>query len=125
VADNSTYGATGLPVVTSTITITGNGSGSTIERSSADPFRLLAVAASGNLTLQNLTLQGGQAHYDGVDFITGGGGAILNNFGTCTVTKSTITGNTADQAGGGVYNNGVLTLTNSTVSGNTADVAGG
>jgi predicted outer membrane repeat protein len=41
-----------------------------------------------------------------------------------TVTDSTVSGNTADYSGGGIYGDG-LTLTNSTVSGNTADYSGG
>src|SRR5262245_57943528 len=52
-ADNSpNYGPNGLPVVTSTITIQGNGA--IIERSASAsaPFRLLAVdTAGGNLTI--------------------------------------------------------------------------
>jgi hypothetical protein len=114
VDNNTLLGATGLPLVSSTITIAGNGS--TIERSSAGgtpQFRLLTVTASGNLTLQKLTLQGGHADT--------GGGAVYN-YGICTVTNSTITGNTADSGGGGVFNayNRTLTITNSTVSGNVA-----
>ncbi|MDD3470677.1 MAG: right-handed parallel beta-helix repeat-containing protein, partial [Thermoguttaceae bacterium] len=55
----------------------------------------------------------------------GGGGGICN-FGTLTVTNSTISGNTASDAGGGIYNeDGMLTVTNSTISGNTATWDGG
>jgi hypothetical protein len=43
----------------------------------------------------------------------------IQNFGTLTVTNSTVSGNTAD-SGGGIFDYGTLTLTNSTVSGNTA-----
>ena len=54
-ASNSSYfGPTGLPVVTSAITIEGNGN--TISRQAGSPdFRILAVAIGGNLTL-NLSL---------------------------------------------------------------------
>ncbi|MGF1479348.1 MAG: hypothetical protein ACFB4I_07625 [Cyanophyceae cyanobacterium] len=45
--------------------------------------------------------------------------------GEITVENSTISGNTANDVGGGVYNDdGFLELNNSTVSGNTADNGG-
>jgi hypothetical protein len=48
----------------------------------------------------------------------------VRNFGTVTLTNSTISGNAA-YYGGGVANFGTLTLTNSTIAGNTADFGGG
>ena len=55
---NSTYGPTGLPVISSVITI--EGQGSTITRASGAPeFRLLAVSSTGELTLQETTVSGG------------------------------------------------------------------
>jgi hypothetical protein len=113
--DNSTYGDNGLPVVSSTITIAGQGS--TLERDAgAPPFRLLAVGSGGELTVQNLTLRGGNS--------TNGGGAVLN-VGTLTLTVSTITGNTATNGGGAANYLGTLTMANSTASGNTATSLGG
>jgi hypothetical protein len=58
-----------------------------------------------------------------------GGGGILN-FGTLTLTNSTVSGNTAEfqsygNHGGGIRNEGELTLINSTVSGNTGWFGGG
>ncbi|TRU09317.1 MAG: endo-1,3-1,4-beta-glycanase ExsH, partial [Microcystis aeruginosa Ma_MB_F_20061100_S19] len=56
----------------------------------------------------------------------GGGRGIYNSSnGILTLTNSTITGNTANVGGGGIYNDGTLTLTNSTISGNTATYGGG
>src|SRR6516165_5936434 len=61
--DNTTDGANGLPSVTSafSLTIRGAGAASTrIERQTRAPdFRLVHVAATGTLTLEALTLQGG------------------------------------------------------------------
>ena len=51
------------------------------------------------------------------------GGAILN-FGTLTVTGSTISGNSAHR-GGGISNHETLTTTRSTIIGNYADLGGG
>src|SRR6185369_3536418 len=120
--NNVTYEATGLPVVTSEITI--KGSGSTIERSSAAPdFRILAVSNLGKLTLKHTTISGGVASGP-----SGGGGIF--NLGTLALEKSTVSGNTADGAGGGVANYAFLggylevRLSHSTVSGNTAGGSG-
>jgi hypothetical protein len=119
--DNNSAGPTGLPLITSQITIEGNGA--TIARQESAPaFGLISVNVSvsgkfGNLTLQNLTLSGG---------LSDRGGAVLNSGGTVTIENSTITGNTATHDGGGVWNYaGTVTIRNSTVSGNTANVGGG
>ncbi len=112
----------GLPVITSQITIEGNGA--TIARKADAPeFRLINVSYSGDLTLQRVTLTGGLARS-----VYGGGGGILNA-GTLTIENSKISGNTATDfpfsydvtGGGGIYNSGALTITNSIISGNTAN----
>jgi hypothetical protein len=116
--NNSTYyyGPTGLPLITSPITIQGNGA--TIVRRGGAAFRLIAVESSGNLTLQNVNLKGGNS-----DYYQGGG---ILNFGTLTIQSSTISGNAAS-SGGGITNTyyGSLTIENSTISGNTAQYTGG
>jgi len=101
----------GLPVIRSDITIVGNNS--TIRRAPTAPeFRLLAVAETGDLTLNRLTLAGGSAN-------SGGG---VHNFGHIVIHSSTISGNVAQERGGGVANylDGTLTVNKSTLSGNTA-----
>ena len=109
-------GGSGLPQITSAITIEGNGS--TIRRDSSAPaFRIFDVI-HGNLTLNNTTVSGG----GGSGAFVGGG--IKSSSGTVvTLTNSTISGNTA-LAGGGLFNDGTLTVTNSTVSGNSAPYHG-
>jgi hypothetical protein len=52
------------------------------------------------------------------------GGGILN-FGSVSLTNSTVSGNTATYGGGGIWNQGSVSLTNSTVSDNTAALGGG
>jgi hypothetical protein len=105
----------GLPLITSRITIEGNGA--TIARQGNAPaFGLLAVDFSADLTLQSITLSGG---------CSGSGGGVLNS-GTLSIKDSTISGNTANFGGGGVYNYpGTLTVENSTISGNRAGRGGG
>jgi predicted outer membrane repeat protein len=101
---DDTYGPTGLPLITSQITIEGNG-GRIRGQGGAPAFRLLAVSNSGNLTLQNVNLSGGSSF---------NGGGVFNN-GTLTIQNSSISGNTT---GAGVSNHGSLTIENSTISGN-------
>src|SRR6266851_7902802 len=82
----------GLPVITSTLTIRGEGAETTIiERDpSAPSFRILAVAATGTLTLKRLTLRGGGATFTS-QFVGLGGG--INNGGTLTLINCILTGN--------------------------------
>jgi serine/threonine protein kinase len=71
------------------------------------------------LTLINSTVSNNSAQY---------GGGIYNYQGALTIINSTISGNKAvaqDAIGGGILNTGQLFLTNSTVSGNVASNAGG
>lgn len=133
------FGATGLPTITSEITIEGNGG--KIAGKKGASFRLIAVESSGDLTLSNVTVSGGSQNH---------GGAIFN-YGTLTINDSTITGSKANLGGGvfngaaavlnidgsivskntagyggGVYDySGVVTITNSTITGNKAIVDGG
>ena len=133
----------GLPLITSRITIEGNGA-VIARQGNAPAFGLMAVDNSGDLTLQSVTLSGGSSSVSGgavnnsgtlsiknstisgnTDNSRGGGG--LFNFGTLSIENSTISGNTANsRGGGGIYNwYGSLTIENSTISGNAANVGGG
>ena len=142
-----TYGFTGLPVISSVITIDGGSLGSAIARDITAPlFGILAVGATGNLILQQTIISGGAGVNGGgiynrgtltldSSFVSGnsavsgnssnslGGG--IDNAGTLTLTNSTVSGNTARTAGGGISNRGTLTLDLSTVSGNSAAYVGG
>lgn len=122
-----TTGPSGLPVITSTITV--NGNGATIKRSAAvgtPDFRLLRIV-NGRLTLNNLSLSGGKLTEDSNNDAMGWGGGVFNS-GTLTLNNSTVSGNSALGKGGlgsGIVNDyaAILTLNNSTVSGNTGDTA--
>jgi hypothetical protein len=146
-AENPLPVANGLPVITSSLTITGQRAEMTIiERDTSAPlFRILNVAAAGALTLQRLTLRGGfpfagrgggifnggiltiiksTVSQNAVRFPGFSGGGIFND-GTLTITNSTISSNgTLDGSGGGIFNFGTLTITNSTISSNEARVGG-
>jgi uncharacterized repeat protein (TIGR01451 family) len=111
-------GPDGLPVITSTLTIHGNGA-TIIRDPSAPHFRLVEVA-SHSLAADHLTLSHGLADVSGV---YGGGG--MENAGTANLTDVTVSANAtsfqAAQGGGGIENDGTMTLTASTVSGNRDD----
>lgn len=125
---DSAVGANGLPVIASTVVISGNGA--TITRSSAagtPGFRFFDVVPSGNLTLLGVTLSGGltAARCD-ENF----GGAIFD-LGTLTLRRVVVQGNGAvdsssDAAclsgGGGIFVGALdaATLDATTVIGNTA-----
>lgn len=114
-------GNNGLPIIESPIVI--NGHGATIARSGSSnqpTFRLFQVVASGNLTLNDITLQNGYASNDGSSYLSGSGGAILN-FGLTTINNSLITKNSAYTAGA-IYNSkGSMEIVRSTVSFNQAE----
>jgi hypothetical protein len=108
----------GLPLITSQITIEGNGA--IISRPEGAPvFGLMAVRGNvflgvgvppgprGDLTLESVTLSGGSSF----------GG--LWNSGTASIENSTVSGNTSNESGGGVNNFGTLTIANSTIANNT------
>jgi hypothetical protein len=141
--NNTTDGATGLPVISGggvisgkgkkgTVTVAADnltiiGNGDTIERSTAagtPACRLLDVAKGASLTLQDVTLQNGFALGSGV---WAEGGAIYNQ-GTLVLSAVLLHNNVAegdpggyDAAGGGVWSNGSLTLENaSVIQGNSA-----
>jgi hypothetical protein len=87
--DNDTEGPNGLPSLIGTLTLRGADPDTTIiERAaSAPPFRLLQIAASGTLTLERLTVQGGLC-----------------------ISSPPPERNCPLQSGGGLLNRGTLTL---------------
>ena len=148
--NNATNGNNGLPVVTSAITIEGNGN--TISRQSGSPnFRILAVGSGGNLTLNSATISGGIA--SGTFPANIGGGVYFGLYASANSVTSAPFPATPPDSGGGisdqsVHSDGVeqhplrqrgrplrrwhlcrtsarRVVTNSTLSGNTAGFYGG
>lgn len=112
---NDAYGYTGLPLVVTEVTIEGNGS--TIQRTGADDYRLFAVQITGDLTINDTTLTGGQSgyYYGGAAYVYGG---------SLTINNSTVTGNSAYVGGALAAVEGTLVVSNSTLSGNQSFVGG-
>jgi hypothetical protein len=126
--DNTTDGATGLPVIAANDTLTIVGNGDTIQRSTASgtpAFRLFDVASGASLTLKNMTVQGGLAQGDGSGASAAEGGAIYSQ-GSLGLHAVTVQSNTAqgglegNAAGGGIYSGGSLTLASCTIQNNLA-----
>ncbi|NIL42515.1 right-handed parallel beta-helix repeat-containing protein [Salinispora arenicola] len=112
----------GLPVVTAPITLNG-GKHTTIKRAAGvEEFRIVTVGTGGDLTLNHLTLTGGQTDGDGGGILVNAGGALTTNHST--VTRN-IAGSDGGGSSGGIANNGTTTIKHSTVSRNTAATAAG
>jgi hypothetical protein len=146
-------GPNGLPVITSEITIDGNGS--TIRRStkSGTPnFRIFQIdGPGGDLTLRDLTVRDGHALNQGGGIwlsstgaklalndvqvtnntatappqFSSSGGGIDNDGGTVTARNSTVKDNFATVGGGMDQDDGTATFWHSTIKGNTAVSSGG
>ena len=77
----------------------------------------------GRATITESTISG-NGHYDS-QTATGTIGAGIASYGTMTITRCLITGNTGMQAGGISSGQGTMTISDSTISGNWAKWAGG
>jgi hypothetical protein len=131
----------GLPPITGDIVILGSG-GTTISRSSSTAFRIIEVAASGRLSLVNVTVangstpdKGGGIRNNGTLALRGvrltgnsagnGGGGLAVEIGArATVSFSQLAGNDAG-SGGGILSFGQLAVNHSRVDGNSAASDGG
>ena len=119
----------GLPKITSTITIDGNG----YTISGGNHYRIF-YNDGGALTIHDLTMTQGRAegeiirNTDGVFRNTTAqpvGGAILNLSGTVTISNSSFSGNSARE-GGAVFNwSGAVSISDSSFSDNSAERSGG
>ena len=99
---NAMLGDTGLPAITSRITL--NGFRTTIAGNNST-FRILLVTGTGKLTLNGLTITGGNT--------SGPGGGIFNLEGTLVLNHSRVTGNASagpmmSMASGGGIASGTL-----------------
>ncbi len=112
-------GGTGLPVISSEVTIEGNGSTIVRDAPNNRRFRHFAVNPDGHLRLNEATLSGGNLVRD---YAVGG---AIASIGEITITNSTLNGNQS-YSGGAIYSTyGVITIENSTISGNFASGKGG
>jgi hypothetical protein len=114
----------GLPEITGKVRISGDRT--TIQRAPAAgaAFRIFHVTQGGSLTLDSLTVRGGEAPSD--PFVQSNGGGIFNDQGGLTLTDATVRNNSSDWLGGGIWNSrGTLALKRTSVRDNESNVAGG
>ena len=110
------------------LTITGQGAGASINSGGID--RILDIPTDVSVTLQNLTITGGQAP-DGKDGVADGGG--IRNYGSLKLIDVIVSNNQAGNGsggdpyaasggyGGGIYSHGTsLIIEKSTITGNTS-----
>ena len=110
---------TGALQVSTALTIKGLGATS-LAISGNHQSQVVVVTDTGNLTLSGVTIEDGIA---GGPYGSGGG---IENLGTLSLKKSTVSNNGASSGGGIASENGAsLTLSGSTVSGNIAGSGGG
>jgi hypothetical protein len=86
-------------------------------------FRFIEVQQGADLSLLNITLDFGYIDTGVTDTLVGNGGAIFNS-GTLTLENCTLSNNTADAAGGAIYNDvsGIINnIENSVISGNSTN----
>ncbi len=125
--DNTVDGNNGLPSITTSIII--NGNGATVRRSTQSQkaaIRLFHVSQGGELTLNDIRL------YDGLGMeppnvtlpLRNDGGAIFNA-GVLTVNNSDLDYNRAHNRGGGIYNAGTMTINATTFQNNGVNIGGG
>ncbi len=124
VVDNTIDGNNGLPSITTSIVI--NGNGATVRRSTTSQksaIRLFHISQGGELVLNNIRL------YDGLGMeppdvsilLRNSGGAIFNK-GVLTVNNSDLDYNRATQKGGGIYNAGTMTVNATTFQNNGVNI---
>ena len=106
-----------FPAVTGRFTIAGNGA--TIARTVRDPFeRFFLIQPRGDLTLTDLSLQGGGSR-ESPDSGSWSGGAIVNR-GMLTMESVRAIANSATGSGGAVFNEGRLIVRGGLHAGNQA-----
>src|SRR5262249_57995033 len=110
---NTAYGATGVLLITSDITIQGN-QAKIIRKKGSPDFSLMTVGLFGSLTLNDVTLSGG----------TGGQGGAINNRGILVINDSTISGNSSSQGGAIISLGDYLGIHNCIITRNTATYGG-
>jgi CSLREA domain-containing protein len=129
-----------LPAITADMTIKGPGA-NVLSINGQGQSRILLVNAGASVTISGLTFSEGNANKGGaIDSAgnltltnceltqnkAGAGGAIFNDrTGVLTMTGSTVSGNTSNDLGAGIFNYGTATLKDCTITGNTGAVLGG
>ncbi len=117
------YGANGLPIVTTKIVIEGNNA-SLFRLPGSPNFRFFFITDSGNLRLEDITLENGSL-FRYINEPNRRGGAIFNDGGGLRAERSQFLSNSVYVGeGGAIYNLGILTLEESTFENNDSSNGG-
>ena len=116
---DTTVGSSALAIAGTVVIDGSTAPGLTITQSGVGP--IFYVSATGDLTMQDLTISGGQ---DDLNSPYSGGGALLN-FGTATLINDTVSDNFSRSYGGGLLNRGTVTLIGDDFADNFAGSNGG
>ena len=109
-----------LPEINTGMEINGPGANKlTVRRNTGTIYSVFTVnkTGTGTVSLSGMTISRGYSQY--------GGGIYSLGSGTLNVTSCTVSGNSAFETGGGIYNVGVLIMSNCTLGGNFAGIGGG
>ncbi len=110
-----TASTTAIGNPTNGVSLVIEGGGFAVDGQGTAGVRPFEVQANTTVTMNRLTVTGGN--------VTDEGGGIYND-GRLTISNSTISNNSA-HGGGGIANWGTLTISNSTISGNSSSIAPG
>ena len=120
-ADNSSPDNSGEIPINTNLTIKGEGSAAVLDANKTNggksAHRIFKVANGKTLTLEEVTLQGGQTSDDNTDN-KNGGAVFINGTGKLTMNNSTIKDCKATEDGGAVYTKGgTVTMMDSSIKG--------
>lgn len=118
---NTTFTLTTGLTISANTTLIINGFNSTIQRdTAATNFQIFSINSNSDITLNDLEIRNGN------NPLGNGGGIVVRSNARLTIDNSTISGNSSNFRGAGIYNNqGTVNITNSIISNNTAGNGGG
>ncbi|HUT03961.1 MAG TPA: right-handed parallel beta-helix repeat-containing protein [bacterium] len=120
----STNGETFPLNMSSHVSLTGDGPSTTTLDAEGSAYHVIYCDGANNLTIENVTITGGNAN--GSSYPDWSGGGIFCYKSSPTIANSTISNNTTDTGGGGIYcSDSSPIISNNTISGNSADYTGG
>lgn len=120
----------GAPAIAGNVTVEGNGA--TIVGGMSDSpgcFRIFNVGAGGQLTVKDLTIEGGNTKCLGVEgsgpSASDGAGILVQPGGTAYLERVVLTNNMSGGDGGGIANFGTTTMVDCAIKNNSARRSGG
>ncbi|WP_147447735.1 Ig-like domain-containing protein [Solirubrobacter pauli] len=114
--------AQGQILLTSDVTIEGDGARTTIVRGNASAFRAFEVPTGVTASITGVSLVGGRATDENSPTFYAGG--LIRNSGSLTLSRVRVTGGSASSGGGIANVGGTMAIDRSLIHGNTANIGG-